>query len=155
MSKLSSFVWSIADQLRGPYHPHEYGSVILPMTILRRLDAILEPHRKQIAELIDGVESELRQTSMVRQATGLRFFNTSKFTLATLLKDPDGLEANLTEYANSFSSAIDVFDRFKFDEVVAKLAEKQLLFNVVERFSQVDMHPDVMTNSDMGTCSRT
>ena len=89
MSKLSSVVWSIADQLRGPYHPHEYGSVILPMTILRRLDAILEPHREQIAGLIEGVDSEISQTSIVRRATGLRFFNTSKFTLATLLKDPD------------------------------------------------------------------
>lgn len=150
MSKLSSFVWSIADQLRGPYHQHEYGSVILPMTILRRLDAILEPHREEIAELIAGVDSEMRQASLVRQATGLRFYNTSKFTLTTLLKDPDGLQANLTEYVNSFSSAIDVFDRFKFDEVIAKLAEKDRLYLVVERFVKVDLHPDAISNSDMG-----
>jgi type I restriction enzyme M protein len=104
VSKLGTFVWSIADQLRGPYHQHEYGSVILPMTILRRLDAILEPHREQIADLIAGIDSEMRQASLVRQATGLRFYNTSKFTLTTLLKDPHGLEANLTEYVNSFSS---------------------------------------------------
>ncbi|MER5772930.1 class I SAM-dependent DNA methyltransferase [Streptomyces sp. NPDC002039] len=150
MSRLSSFVWSIADQLRGPYQQHEYGSVILPMTILRRLDAILEPHRKQIAELIAGVDSDMRKNSLVRQATGLRFHNTSKFTLKTLLADPDGLEANLTEYVNSFSSAIDVFDRFKFSEVIADLAEKNRLFIVVERFAKVNLHPDVMSNSDMG-----
>lgn len=150
MSKLSGFVWSIADQLRGPYQQHEYGSVILPMTILRRLDAILEPHREQVIELIASVDSEMRQASLVRQATGLRFYNTSKFTLTTLLKDPDGLQANLTEYVNSFSSAIDVFDRFKFDEVIAKLAEKDRLFLVVERFVNVDLHPDVISNSDMG-----
>jgi len=150
MSKLSSFVWSIADQLRGPYHQHEYGSVILPMTILRRLDAILEPHRDQIADLIADVDSEMRQASLVRQATGLRFYNTSKFTLTTLLKDPDGLQANLTEYVNSFSSSIDVFNRFKFDEVIAKLAEKDRLYLVVERFVKVDLHPDAISNSDMG-----
>lgn len=71
VSKLSSFVWSIADQLRGPFQQHEYGSVILPMTILRRLDAILEPHREQIAGLIEGVDSEIRRDSLVRKATGL------------------------------------------------------------------------------------
>ncbi|MCX4748144.1 type I restriction-modification system subunit M [Kitasatospora sp. NBC_01287] len=150
MSRLSSFVWSIADQLRGPYQQHEYGSVILPMTILRRLDAILEPHRKQIAELIAGVDSDLRKDSLVRRATGLRFHNTSKFTLETLLLDPDDLEANLTRYVNSFSSAIDVFDRFRFNEIIADLAEKNRLFTVVERFAKVDLHPDVMSNSDMG-----
>jgi type I restriction enzyme M protein len=150
VSKLSGFVWSIADQLRGPYHQHEYGSVILPMTILRRLDAILEPHRAHIAELIAGVDSEMRQASLVRQATGLRFYNTSKFTLKTLLKDPDGLQANLTEYVNSFSSAIDVFERFKFDEVITSLAEKDRLYLVVERFTKVDLHPDTISNSDMG-----
>jgi type I restriction enzyme M protein len=150
VSKLSGFVWSIADQLRGPYHQHEYGSVILPMTILRRLDAILEPHRAHIAELIAGVDSEMRQASLVRQATGLRFYNTSKFTLKTLLKDPDGLQANLTEYVHSFSSAIDVFERFKFDEVITSLAEKDRLYLVVERFTKVDLHPDTISNSDMG-----
>jgi len=150
MSKLSSFVWSIADQLRGPYHPNDYGLVILPMTILHRLDAILDPHREQITELIDGVDGEMRQLSLVRKATGLRFFNTSKFTLHTLLADPDGLESNLTEYVNSFSSAIDVFDRFKFDEVVAKLAEKNRLYTVLDAFAKVDLHPDVVSNSDMG-----
>lgn len=150
MSKLGSFVWSIADRLRGPYHPNEYGSVILPMTILARLDAILEPHREQIAELIDGVDTEMRQLALVRKATGLRFFNTSKFTLLTLLADPDGLESNLSEYVNSFSSAIDVFERFKFDEVVAKLAKKDRLYSVVNAFVNVDMHPDVISNSDMG-----
>ncbi|MBB2923191.1 class I SAM-dependent DNA methyltransferase [Cellulomonas cellasea] len=150
MSKLGTFVWGIADQLRGPYQQHEYGAVILPMTILRRLDAILEPHREQIAGLIVGVDSEMRRTSLVRQATGLRFYNTSKFTLTGLLQDPDGLEANLVDYVHSFSSAIDVFDRFKFDEVVAKLAEKDRLYLVVERFTKVDLHPDVISNSDMG-----
>lgn len=150
MSKLGSFVWSIADQLRGPYHPNDYGSVILPMTILTRLDAILDPHREQIAELVDGVDTEMRQLSLVRKATGLRFFNTSKFTLHALLADPDGLEANLRDYANSFSSAIDVFERFKFDEVVAKLAEKERLYSVVEAFAGIDLHPDVVSNADMG-----
>ena len=101
MSKLGNFVWSIADQLRGPFQQHEYGSVILPMTILRRLDAILEPHREQIAQVISGVDSEMRRASLVRQATGLRFYNTSKFTLTEMLKDPDGLQANLTEYVLS------------------------------------------------------
>jgi type I restriction enzyme M protein len=120
------------------------------MTILRRLDAILEPHRETIAGLIAGVDSEMRQASLVRRATGLRFYNTSKFTLTGLLQDPDGLQANLVEYVHSFSSAIDVFDRFKFDEVVAKLAEKDRLYLVVERFTKVDLHPDVISNSDMG-----
>src|SRR5450631_3001120 len=69
MSKLSSFVWSIADQLRGPYHPNDYGLVILPMTILYRMDAILDPHREQITEIIDGVDGEMRRLSLMRKAT--------------------------------------------------------------------------------------
>lgn len=97
MSTLGSFVWSIADQLRGVYRPNQYGGVILPFTILRRLDCLMEPHRDEMrtqAEKYEGVGL----TARVKRTTGMPFHNTSPFDFAELLKDPEGLAANLIDY---------------------------------------------------------
>ncbi len=119
MSNLGNFVWSIADQLRGVYRPHQYGSVILPMTILRRLDCVLEPTRDQVRALAaSGSRPEILDVR-VRQQFGLHFYNTSEYDLARLTKEPDGIRADLVDYISKFSANIDVFERFKFENEIA------------------------------------
>lgn len=149
MSSLGNFVWSIADQLRGVYKPHQYGDVILPMTILRRLDCILEPTRDQVAKLAASEKPELLAVK-VRKELGLPFYNTSPWTFAKLLGDPDGLAGNLVDYLAGFSANIDVFERFKFEAEIHNMAEKNRLFLVVKKFAEVDLHPGKVTNSEMG-----
>ena len=149
MSTLGTFVWSIADQLRGVYKPHQYGNVILPFTILRRLDAILAPSRDEVRVLAKKYDGD-RLAVEVRRTTGLRFHNTSQFDFNRLLADPEGLTSNLTDYISRFSANIDVFDRFKFENEIATLAEKDLLYLVVQKFAEVDLHPTTISNADMG-----
>ncbi|WP_328859227.1 type I restriction-modification system subunit M [Williamsia herbipolensis] len=149
MSKLGNFVWGIADQLRGVYKPHQYGSVILPFTVLRRLDCILEPTRDEVASLAEKFTDGALDVQ-VKRKTGLAFFNTSPFTFATLLEDPEGLRANLVDYLTGFSSNIDVFERFKFDNELATLDEKNRLYLVTSQFAGIDLHPDTVSNAEMG-----
>ncbi|WP_454163757.1 type I restriction-modification system subunit M [Gordonia iterans] len=149
MSKLGSFVWGIADQLRGVYKPHQYGGVILPFTILRRLDCILEPHRDQIRALSEKYAGGALEVQ-VKRKTGLAFYNTSPFDFATLLEDPEGLRANLMDYITSFSANIDVFERFKFENELATLDEKNRLYLITSQFAEVNLHPDTVPNAEMG-----
>lgn len=150
VSTLGNFVWSIADQLRGVYKPHQYGSVILPMTILRRLDCILAPTRDEVRALAAKYDNPGALAVQVKRATGLGFHNTSQYDFEGLLADPDGLQANLVDYLTKFSADIDVFERFKFENEIATLAEKNRLYLVVSKFAEVNLHPDVISNADMG-----
>ncbi|WP_375386698.1 N-6 DNA methylase [uncultured Microbacterium sp.] len=150
MSGLGNFVWSIADQLRGVYKPHQYGDVILPMTILRRLDAVLADSRDQIADIVSKTEREDRRDALIRKETGLTFYNTSPWTFTRLLGDPDGLQANLVDYISGFSKNIDVFERFRFDNEIHQMAEKNRLLLVVQKFADVDLHPSRVSNAEMG-----
>ena len=149
MSNLGNFVWSIADQLRGVYRPAQYGGVILPFTILRRLDCLLEPTRDQVRELAGKYEGGALDVQ-VKRKTGLGFYNTSEFDFAKLLEDPEGLRANLIDYISSFSDNIDVFERFKFENEIATLDEKNRLYLVVSKFAETDLHPDKVPNAEMG-----
>jgi type I restriction enzyme M protein len=149
LSSLGTFLWSIADQLRGVYKPHQYGGVILPFTILRRLDCILAPTRETVRELAkkhDGGALDVK----VRQKTGFRFYNTSEYDFAKLLQEPDQLRSNLIDYISRFSANIDVFERFKFENELATLDEKGRLYLVVSKFAEVDLHPDTVPNAEMG-----
>ncbi|WP_206186739.1 class I SAM-dependent DNA methyltransferase [Williamsia sp. 1135] len=139
----------MADQLRGVYKPHQYGSVILPFTILRRLDCILEPTRDEVAALA-GKFSDGALDVQVKRKTGLSFYNTSPFTFANLMEDPEGLRANLMDYITGFSANIDVFERFKFENELATLDEKNRLYLVTSQFAGVDLHPDAVSNAEMG-----
>ncbi|WP_296604648.1 N-6 DNA methylase [Nocardioides sp.] len=150
MSNLGNFVWSIADQLRGVYRPNQYGNVILPMTILRRLDCILEPTRDQVRALAESESREEILDIKVRREFGLNFYNTSAYDLARLKKDPDGLRHNLIDYVSKFSSNIDVFERFGFENEITKLDEKNRLYILLCRFADIDLHPDTVTNAEMG-----
>ncbi|WP_074342019.1 type I restriction-modification system subunit M [Mycobacteroides abscessus] len=149
MSKLGNFVWGIADQLRGVYKPHQYGGVILPFTILRRLDCILEPTRDEVRALAEKYSGGALDVQ-VKRKTGLQFYNTSPFDFKLLLEDPEGLRANLMDYITGFSANIDVFERFKFENELATLDEKNRLYLVASQFAEVDLHPDVVSNAEMG-----
>lgn len=149
MSDLGGFVWRIADQLRGVYKPHQYGGVILPFTILRRLDCVLAPTRDEVRALAAKYSGGALDVQ-VKRRTGLGFYNTSAFDFARLLEDPEGLRANLMDYITGFSANIDVFERFKFENELATLDEKNRLYLVVSKFAEVDLHPDAVPNAAMG-----
>ncbi|MBV7251579.1 class I SAM-dependent DNA methyltransferase [Streptomyces sp. S-2] len=150
MSTLGSFIWSIADQLRGPYRPNQYGTVILPFTILRRLDCILEPDRAMVRELAARYENPNRLRVEVKKATGRTFYNTSNYEFANLLTDADGLADNLADYIDRFSSDVDVFEYFDFKKEIQALEKAGLLREIVQSFGTVDLHPDEVSNADMG-----
>lgn len=150
MSSLGNFVWSIADQLRGVYKPHQYGDVILPMTILRRLDCVLAASRDKVRGLAAAESREELRDAKIRRATGLGFFNVSPWDFGRLVGDPDGLAANLTDYIGGFSRNIDVFDRFRFENQIQTLDEKDRLLIVVQAFAEVNLHPKVVSNAEMG-----
>ncbi|MFH9265380.1 N-6 DNA methylase [Streptomyces sp. NPDC017546] len=150
MSALGSFIWLIADQLRGPYRPNQYGTVVLPFTILRRLDCILEPDRATMRELAARFENPNRLKVEVKKATGRTFYNTSNYSFANLLADADGLADNLADYIDRFSADVDVFEYFDFKKEILALEKAGLLREIVKSFGKVDLHPDVVSNSDMG-----
>ena len=134
MSTLGSFIWSIADQLRGPYRPNQYGNVILPFTILRRLDCILEPDRETVRELAATFDNQNRLRGEVKKATGRLFYNTSNYSFANLLADADGLADNLIDYIDRFSADVDVFEYFDFKKEILALEKAELLREVVKSF---------------------
>lgn len=150
MLSLGAFVWQIADQLRGVYRPAQYGGVILPFTILRRLDCLMEPHRDTMRELAAKYDNPMRLGLEVKKATGLGFYNTSAYQFSNLLAEPDSLRVNLQDYLERFSSQIDVFERFKFANELATLEEKDRLYLVVSKFSEIDLHPEKVPNAEMG-----
>lgn len=150
MSNIGNFVWGIADQLRGVYRPSQYGNVILPMTILRRLDCILEPTRDQVRALAEVEPRPEILDVKVKRQFGLNFYNTSAYDLDRLKNEPDGIRDNLIDYVSKFSANIDVFERFRFENEIATLEEKNRLYIVVSQFADVDLHPDRVSNAEMG-----
>ena len=151
-TSLSSLIWSVADLLRGDYKPHEYGRVILPFTVLRRLDCVLAPTKTAVlAELAAKEVLGINPQPFVERITGVPFANTSALDLRTLMGDQDNLAANLTAYIQGFSPAVrDVFERFLFAEQVVRLAKTGLLYKVTEKFAGFNLHPDAVNNHDMG-----
>lgn len=149
---LSAFIWSVADLLRGDYKPADYGSVILPFTVLRRLDCVLEPTKGAVlAELELREKAGLNPEPFLRRKAGTSFFNTSPMDLQKLLGDPDNIAANLTSYIQGFSPEVrDIFEKFEFHNQIDKLARAKLLFLITEKFAGIDLHPDVVPNSQMG-----
>jgi type I restriction enzyme M protein len=148
----AAFIWSVADLLRGDYKPSEYGRVVLPLVVLRRLDCVLEPTKaavlKRHAELagrIENIEPVLQSTA------GQQFFNTSPLDFHRLLDDPSNIADNLSAYISGFSSAArDVIDKFDFLTQVKKLDRSNLLFLVMSKFADIDLHPDAVSNLEMG-----
>jgi type I restriction enzyme M protein len=151
-SELANFLWSVADLLRGDYKQADYGKVILPFTLLRRLDCVLEGTKKDVlSEYKKRKESGVNLDPFLKRKSKQAFYNTSEFTLPGLLADQKHVRQNLVAYLGEFSEdARDVFERFKFTERVAELEDKDLLFMLVQKFANIDLHPDAVPNETMG-----
>jgi len=150
---LSSFIWSVADLLRGDYKQSEYGRVILPFTVLRRLDCVLEATKPAVlVEFEAKTKAGLNPDPFLRRASGNQsFYNTSPLDLVKLLGDQDHIRQNLYAYVQAFSPAArDIFERFDFYTQVERLAKANLLYLVTEKFANIDLHPEVVDNASMG-----
>jgi len=148
-----SFIWSVADLLRGPYRPNQYGRVILPLTVLRRLDCVLEPTKDKVLKKAESLAGGKvgNVDPILNRAAGVPFHNTSKLTFARLKDDPGKIARNLASYIKSFSANVrGIFERFAFEEHIAKLDEHNRLFLVVSKFCDIDLHPDAVPNIEMG-----
>jgi type I restriction enzyme M protein len=147
-----AFIWSVADLLRGDYKQSEYGKVILPLTVLRRLDSVLEPTKQQVLRRYQDLQGRLETVDAVlNQITGHGFNNVSKFTFATLLNDPDNVGENLRGYIRGFDQATqDVIAKFEFEAQIRRLERSNLLYKVLSKFADIDLHPDRVSNLEMG-----
>jgi type I restriction enzyme M protein len=152
--QIVSWIWGVADLIRDTFKRGKYQDVILPLTVLRRLDCVLAPTKAKVlerqaklkAKKLEKLDAQLRLTS------GFAFYNTSLYDFEKLVADPPGVAANLRNYIAGFSENMrDVVERFGFDNTIAKLDEAGLLFQVLERFKNVDLHPEVVDNATMGT----
>ncbi len=150
---LSSFIWSVADLLRGDYRQSDYGKVILPYCVLRRLDCVLEPTKDAVlAELAVRQKLGVNPDPFLKRKTGLPFFNQSPLSLNKLLGDPTHVAQNLLSYLQGFSPEVrDIFERFEFQTQLERLSKAGLLYQVTEKFCQIDLHPKRVSNADMGT----
>jgi len=148
----ASLIWNIANLLRGPYQPNQYGDVILPFTILRRLDAILAPTKDEvIAEYKKTQSLGIDPFVVLKSKFGLPFFNTSVWDFGKLAADPAGLADNLIDYIEGFSANVrDVFDGYGLPTLIEELDKKDRLYLIAKEFANVDLHPDRVTGHDMG-----
>ena len=149
---LSSFIWSVADLLRGDYKQSEYGRVILPFTVLRRLDCVLEATKPAVlAEFKAKSKAGLNPEPFLLRKAGQSFYNTSPLDLTKLSGDQDNIRQHLYEYIQAFSPAArDIFERFDFHAQVERLTKAGLLYLVTEKFANIDLHPSVVDNASMG-----
>lgn len=149
---LSNFIWSVADLLRGDYKQSDYGKVILPFTVLRRLDCVLAPTKAAVLAEFDRRQGEgMNPEPFLLRAAGQTFFNTSPMDMAKLMGDPDNIAANLYAYIQAFSADVrDIFERFEFTTQVDRLAKAGLLYQVTEKFAGIDLSPAAVDNFHMG-----
>jgi len=162
------FIWSVADLLRGDYKQSDYGKVILPLTVLHRLDCVLEPTKEKLLERAKALpakaDEKMRELMLCQAAgPGMTFYNTSRFVFqpteaaqgkkyVSLLSDQEQIAANLTNFIAGFSSnAPEIFlDKFKFADHINRLEEANLLYLLLSKFTEIDLHPDVVANIEMG-----
>ena len=149
---LSAFIWSVADLLRGDYKQSDYGKVILPFTVLRRLDCVLAATKPAVLAEFDKRSGEgLNPEPFLLRAAGQSFYNTSKMDMGKLIGDADHIAPNLYAYIQAFSPAVrDIFERFEFVAQVDRLGKAGLLYQVTEKFARIDLHPGVVDNHQMG-----
>jgi len=157
--QLANFIWSVADLLRGPYRPPQYERVMLPLTVLRRFDAVLAPSKdavlKRHGELsskgIANIDAILNNLAKDENGTALGFHNHSQLDFAKLKGDPDNIGRHLADYIAGFSENIrKIFERFEFDKEIEKLEESNRLYQVVAQFAEIDLHPRAVDNITMG-----
>ena len=147
------FIWSVADLLRGDYKQSEYQKVILPLTVIRRLDCVTKPTKEEVRETYkqlqeDGVE---HVAPILENVSGEPVYNTSEFTFEKLCDEPENLRENLIHYINSFDEETrEILEKFDFNHQIERLEDSDLLFQVVQRFTEIDLHPDEVANEEMG-----
>jgi type I restriction enzyme M protein len=162
--QLSNFIWQVADLLRGPYRPPQYERVMLPLTVLRRFDCVLAPRKTQVLKEFSKRKDQTDAVldPILNRIAGERFHNHSEFSFegiddgsgkrkGGLKGDPDNIDKHLIAYINGFSKNIrDIFDRFEFTAEIEKMREANILYLVVSKFCEIDLHPDVLDNIKMG-----
>jgi type I restriction enzyme M protein len=152
-SQLASFIWSICNLLRGPYKRNEYRKVILPLTVLRRFDCLLAPTKAAVLEEYPAIKKkpETVVRSLLQKITKRPFYNLSKLDFKKLLDDPNQLAPNLNSYINNFSPNVrGIMERFGFDEQIARMSEKNLLYEVIKAFAKIDLSSAQIDNVQMG-----
>src|SRR6187549_4257873 len=153
-SEIVSFLWGVADLIRDTFKRGKYQDVILPLTVLRRLDCVLAPSKEKVLRRKEDLRGKGLQDldAQLRRASGFAFYNTSRYDFDKLRADAPQLAANLRNYIAGFSPNMrEVLEKFDFDNTISKLDEAGLLFQVLERFKNVDLHPGVVDNATMGT----
>ena len=151
--EISSLIWNICDDvLRGLFKPHEYGDVIIPFIVLRRLDCIIEPHKEEIISIHNQLKSDIDDISpIVKKKTGLVFYNHSNYDLNRLKGDTSGLKINFTTYINGYSNNVfEILEHFQLDKPVEKLLKNNKLYLLIDKLTEVDFHPNVVDNHMMG-----
>ena len=153
INEKAALIWAIADKLTGVYKPHEYGEVILPLTVIRRFDCILADTKEAVLEKYDEVKTLPMRDVLLRKVSGYEFYNNSKYTFEKLLDDPDNIEENFHDYLNGFSENVrDIIEKFKFDGHIDTMANKGILYIVIKEFTstRANLHPDIISNLEMG-----
>jgi type I restriction enzyme M protein len=149
----AAFIWSVADLLRGDYKRSDYGKVVLPLTVIRRLDCVLEPTKQAVLKRKQQLSGKIENVEPLLQAAagGQQFYNTSPLTFTRLLDDPDTIGESLRLYILGFSeTARDIIDRFDFPVQIDRLHRANVLYQVVSKFAEIDLHPEVVSNIEMG-----
>lgn len=153
IAEKSTVIWNVADMLRGPFKPHEYGLVILPMTVIKRFHDCLLPTHEKVLEQYEKVKTLEVVDGFLRKASGYQFYNISKFTFEKLLADPDNIETNFADYLNGFSENVkDVLAKFEFDNIIKRMVESNTLYLVIKEFASQKgyLGPDKISAVDCG-----
>jgi len=152
-NQISSFIWNVCDDvLRGLFKPHEYGDVILPFTVLRRLDCVLEPHKDEMFNIYEEYKSKVDDpTPIILNKINTTFFNHSKYDLNRLKSDPQNININFENYLGGYSdNVVEIFENFQLEKPVQKLNKNNRLFILIDKLTEIDLHPDKISNRDMG-----
>ncbi len=152
-SEISSFIWNVCDDvLRGLFKPHEYGDIILPFTVLRRLDCVLEEHKDTVIDLYKEYQHRVEDpTPIILNQTHTTFFNHSKFDLKRLKQDHSNVRINFENYLGGYSeNVVEIVENFQLEKPVEKLNKNNRLFQFIEKFSEIDLHPNRVSNHQMG-----
>ena len=153
-NEISSFIWDVCDDvLRNKFEENEYGSVILPFTVLRRLDCLLESQKDDVIGIYnETTESGIEDPSpIIFRKTGFKFYNHSKYDLVRLKSDPNNLKLNINNYLNGFSENVfEILKYYEIEKIIEKLQRNKILYSLIDKFSEVNLHPDVVDNRSMG-----
>ncbi len=153
IAEKAAMIWNVADMLRGPFKPHEYGLVILPMTVVKRFHDCLLPTHQAVLDTYEKVKNLQVIDGFLQKASGYQFYNTSRFTFETLLADPDNIESNFRDYLSGFSAnAQDVLAKFDFDNIIKRMVESNTLYLVIKEFGSEKgyLGPDKISAVDCG-----